>query len=116
MNEDVNESNKLGNAYDPGHFGGRKKMYNGPRGFDGAMATGEDIINNELDLDMLNLFKDKPCDGIHVQWRMYGDNNLLYYDDRSVFERFYNKKNESSSTLIKTILKCLISKNLKLLK
>ena len=51
--------NKLGNAYDPEFFGGRKKMYNGPRGFDGAMATGEDIINNELDLDMLNLFKDK---------------------------------------------------------
>lgn len=63
-------------------------------------------MSNDYNLfTFLNLFKDKLCDGIHVQWRMYGDNNLLYYDDRSVFERFYNKKNESPSTLIKTILK-----------
>ena len=34
-------------------------MYSGPRGFDGAMATGEEIINNELNLDMLNLFKEQ---------------------------------------------------------
>ena len=50
--------NRLGNGYESGFFGGRKKAYNGPRGFDGAMATGEEIINNELNLDMLNLFKE----------------------------------------------------------
>ena len=49
--------NNLGHGYDPSYFSGRKKVYNGPRGFDGAMTTGEEIINNELNMDMLNLFK-----------------------------------------------------------
>ena len=34
----------------------------------------------------------KDCERIHFNWVMYTDNNLLYYDDRPVLERFTEKE------------------------
>ena len=48
--------NHFKNKYDHNYFESRKKKYIGPRGFDGALATGADIINGEDDL-LFNLNK-----------------------------------------------------------
>jgi len=53
--------------------------------------------------EFLNDFND--YDGIKVQWRMYGDNGNLYYENKPVIERFKNKENMGYSKRIKTILK-----------
>ena len=44
-------------------------------------------------------------DGIRVQWTMYGDNNMLFYTDKSLFDRFYNDANKSKSSLTKSIMR-----------
>eukprot|EP00833_Pecoramyces_ruminatium_P007150 jgi/Orpsp1_1/1181182/evm.model.c7180000076198.2 len=45
-------------------------------------------------------------DGIKVQWRMYGDNGHLHYENKTLNERFINKKNMGYDKYIKSILKC----------
>ena len=46
--------NEFRNPYDVNYIENRKKQYHGPRGFDGALATGTDIImEDELDLNKL---------------------------------------------------------------
>lgn len=54
--------------------------------------------------DFLNDFND--FDSVHVQWKMYGDNNQIYYNNKSLFERFKTKENEFNNRHIKQILKC----------
>ena len=95
--------NKLGNAYDPEFFGGRKKMYNGPRGFDGAMATGEDIINNELDLDMLNLFKDKDdkLNELNSEKKDEDEKDSNLNKTKASKKRFNNFFNQGDNTILK---------------
>ena len=83
--------NKLGNEYDPSFFGGRKKMYTGPRGFDGAMTTGEEIINNELNLDMLNLFKEKNENNLDELNSEKKDENDNKSKKSKKFNNFFNK-------------------------
>ena len=39
--------------YDPNIFESMKKEYKGPKGFDGALATGYNIINGDDDLNTL---------------------------------------------------------------
>ena len=46
--------NHFKNRYDINEIEGRKKAYNGPRGFDGALATGSDVINDDEDIFNLN--------------------------------------------------------------
>ena len=87
--------NNLGNEYDPNFLTRRKKMYKGPRGFDGAMTTGEEIINNELNLDMLNLFKEKNNDlnelNSEKQTKNENDNNFNKSKRSSKkFNNFFN--------------------------
>ena len=51
--------NAFRNPYDISYIEGRKKAYHGPRGFDGALATGADIINEEDDFMNLNKISTK---------------------------------------------------------
>jgi len=44
-------------------------------------------------------------DGIKVQWRNYGDNGYLHYENKPVIERFKHKNNFKIDKSIKTILK-----------
>jgi len=44
-------------------------------------------------------------DGIKVQWRMYGDNGKLYYENKPVIERFESRDNVGYDRHIKSILK-----------
>jgi hypothetical protein len=53
------------------------------------------------------------CESIYLNWIIHTDNNLLYYDNRSLFKRFpeiYTNKNFCRG---KTILKGKLKKKLK---
>jgi len=54
--------------------------------------------------EFLNDFR--KYDGIKVQWRMYGDNGNLYYENKPLNERFVNKNNVNYDNHIKSIIKC----------
>jgi len=54
--------------------------------------------------EFLNDFND--YDGIKVQWRMFGDNGQLYYENKPVIERFLSKNNFSHDKTVKSIIKC----------
>jgi len=45
-------------------------------------------------------------DGIKVQWKMYGDNENLHYENKPVIERFLSPTNFAYHNEVKTILKC----------
>ena len=45
-------------------------------------------------------------DGIRVQWKMYGDNENLYYENKSLFKRFKKENNSSYDKHVKQILNC----------
>ena len=61
--------------------------------------------------DYLNQKIFEKCQKIQLNWYVHTDNNLIYYDNRSLIERFPEKKYESNgkklggSNLIKSILK-----------
>jgi len=54
--------------------------------------------------EFLNDFSD--YDGIKVQWKVFGDNGHLYYENKPVIERFLNETNMHYTFYVKTILKC----------
>ena len=54
--------------------------------------------------EFLNDFID--YDGIRVQWKMYGDNDNLYYENKSLFKRFKTESNASYDRHVKQILNC----------
>jgi len=54
--------------------------------------------------DFLNDFNE--YDGIKVQWRMYGDNGHLFYENKPVIERFLSNNNVGYDKRVKSILKC----------
>jgi len=54
--------------------------------------------------DFLNDFK--KYDGVKVQWRLYGDNGQVHYENKPVIERFKSDKNKKHNRYIKTILRC----------
>jgi len=45
-------------------------------------------------------------DGIRVQWKMYGDNDNIYYENKPLFKRFKNETNASYDRHVKQILNC----------
>jgi len=45
-------------------------------------------------------------DGIKVQWRMFGDNGQLYYENKPVIERFLSNNNFKHDRTVKSIIKC----------
>ena len=45
-------------------------------------------------------------DGIRVQWKMYGDNDQLYYENKSLYKRFKKESNASYDRHVKQILNC----------
>ena len=51
--------------------------------------------------------KFSECKKIHFNWVFHSDNNLLYYDNRSLFERFpkTEKKNKGDISGIKSIIR-----------
>ncbi|MBQ4208954.1 glycosyltransferase family 92 protein, partial [bacterium] len=54
--------------------------------------------------EFLNDFNE--YDGIRVQWKMYGDNEQLHYENKSLFERFKVESNASYDKHVKQILNC----------
>lgn len=64
-----------------------------------------EIYNKYQDLyDFLNDFNE--YDGIRVQWRMYGDNGHIYYQNKSLFKRFKSEENSRYDRHVKQILNC----------
>ena len=62
------------------------------------------FIKNNISLfQFLNDKKFKNCDNIHINHKMYGDSDLLDYDSRPVFERFW--KNYKYMTVIKSFVR-----------
>lgn len=63
--------------------------------------------NNINDFLSQSIFNEYNC--IVVNWEVYGDNELLYYDDRPVKERFTKvaKNNETISSIAKSIIRCI---------
>lgn len=61
-----------------------------------------DIYDNIY--DFLNDFKE--YDGIRVQWKMYGDNNQLYFSNDKLYKRFKVESNASYDKHVKQILNC----------
>jgi hypothetical protein len=60
------------------------------------------IVNDTLKHYLSNPFFNK-CDFIIFHWLIPSDNNLIYYDNRSLFERF--KGPYGKSTYVKTLVK-----------
>ena len=54
--------------------------------------------------EFLNDFNE--YDGIRVQWKMYGDNDNVYYENKPLFERFKNESNVTYDCHVKQILNC----------
>ena len=51
------------------------------------------------------------CDAICINWLIYPDNNLIYYDNRSVQERFTSPNyNDIDNTFVKTIVRGNLNK------
>ena len=45
-------------------------------------------------------------DGIRVQWKMYGDNENIYYENKPILKRFKKESNSSYNRHVKQILNC----------
>ena len=54
--------------------------------------------------DFLNDFS--SYDSIRVQWKMYGDNNQLFYNNKPLFERFRYINNSKNDKHVKQIINC----------
>lgn len=52
------------------------------------------------------LFDFSEFDGIRVQWKMFGDNNQLYYENKPVMKRFKKESNSSYDRHVKQIINC----------
>ena len=61
------------------------------------------LKNNISLFSFLNDLKYKNCNNIHINHKMYGDSNLLYYDKRPLSQRF--TKNYIYSNFMKTIVR-----------
>ena len=61
------------------------------------------IIKNNSLRNYISQVKFQKCDFIKFQWLLANDNNLLHYDNRSLFERF--KGPYKTDTHIKTIVR-----------
>jgi hypothetical protein len=59
-----------------------------------------------------DVFKDETVEMLAVYWSIYGDNNLLHYDGRPMFERFTTPKEHSDAA--NTYKMCLRGKGSKL--
>jgi hypothetical protein len=76
----------------------------------------DEFINLKGFSDIKDFLKQKKfynCESIYLNWIIHTDNNLLYYDNRSLFKRFpeiYTNKNFCRG---KTILKGKLKKKLK---
>ena len=118
-----NIPNRLGDSYDPGVLSGRKKEYKGPRGFTGALATGEDIINDKLNIDFLNLNKDNQLEDLNSDKTDENydekENNLKSKRTKKRNSNFFNnyitkpqKLDRKTRTRIQMIKENLKSKNI----
>lgn len=64
-----------------------------------------EIYNKYVDLnDFLHDFDE--YDGIRVQWKMYGDNDNIYFENKPLFKRFKYETNASYDRHVKQILNC----------
>ena len=56
--------------------------------------------------DYLGQFQFSNCECIYLNWMTYSDNNLMYYDNRTIFQRFTSSfKNRTYRTWGKSILR-----------
>lgn len=70
-----------------------------------------ELIPNNLTIqDFLNNSRYNNCESIKINWRVFSDNNFLYYEDKPLNERFVEKINESH--WINTVVKPIIRGNL----
>ena len=54
----------------------------------------------------------KKCESISINWLIYPDNNLIYYDNRPVLERFTTpNKTHRENRLVKSIVRGNLNKN-----
>lgn len=64
------------------------------------------VIDNNLSInEFLSQDKFKDVDAIQINWEMYGDNDLLYYEDKPVLERFTQPSKINKSPYVKTIVR-----------
>lgn len=79
--------------------------------YDWLMYTDIDeylVLNHGVNIKTyLSSEKFADCSGIMVYWRRFGDNNLLHYDSRPVYERFthYVEEKKGSKCTPKYILR-----------
>ena len=53
----------------------------------------------------------KKCESISINWLIYSDNNLLYYDNRSIYERFTSPLyKHRENRLVKSIVRGNLNK------
>lgn len=66
-----------------------------------------ELITNKYNniFDLLTDRKYNNCDGLRVQWRMYGDNGEDYFSHGLINDRFKNNRNYYDDKTIKTLLK-----------
>ena len=56
--------------------------------------------------EYLNNHRFDKCDVVSINWRMYGDNELLHYDNRTLIERFTKPlKEDSHNRFVKSIVR-----------
>ena len=55
--------------------------------------------------EFLNHERYKKCDAVLVNWLMYSDNELLHYDNRTLFERFTQPEDNDQNKFVKSIVR-----------
>ena len=74
----------------------------------------DEFINLKGFSDIKDFLKQKKfhkCDSIYLNWIIHTDNNLLYYDNRTLYKRFPEIYKNKKFCLGKTILKGNLKKN-----
>ena len=60
----------------------------------------------------LNQKKFDDCEAVSFNWKIYGDNNITYYENKSIIERFDNQLSYMNG-LVKTIIRGGLGPNIK---
>jgi len=102
VNDGKKGSTTQGDAYYDCYYNNYKK-YNWMFFFDIDEFLSIDYKYSNI-FEFLNDFNE--YDGIKIQWRMFGDNGNLFYENKPVIERFLSKNNIGYDRQQKSILKC----------
>ena len=100
--EQMNGTTLQGQTYNNCYYNNFKN-YDWIAFFDIDEFLSIDYKYNDI-FEFLSDFND--YDGIKVQWRMFGDNGQLYYENKPVIERFLSNNNFKRDRTVKSIIKC----------